>query len=56
MKMRLKDVDPRLAQAAFDAALRRDLTSFIAKTFQTVDGSQTYIYNWHITRRSPDRA
>jgi len=30
------------------ALLRNDLVSFIAKTFQSVDGSQKYMHNWHI--------
>ncbi len=46
--MKPDDLDPRLPQAALDVALRQSLTSFIAKTFQTVDGSQTYSHNWHI--------
>lgn len=30
------------------SVLRKDLTSFIAKTFQTVDPASEYIHNWHI--------
>lgn len=35
---------PQLLQAV----LRTDLSSFIAKTFQTVDPATTYLPNWHI--------
>lgn len=30
------------------AILRKDLASFIAKAFATVDSSQPYLHNWHI--------
>jgi len=33
---------------AFNALLRSNLASFIVKTFQSVDGSQRYLHNWHI--------
>ncbi|MBY0558561.1 hypothetical protein [Hyphomicrobium sp.] len=33
----------------FDAILRQDLASFIAKAFATVDGSQPFTPNWHMT-------
>ncbi len=32
----------------YDAVLRNDLSSFIAKTFHTVDPSTPYLPNWHI--------
>ena len=32
----------------FNAIMRKDLASFVAKSFQTVDGSQRYLPNWHI--------
>ena len=32
----------------FQATLRKDLSSFIQKTFSTVDPSATYRHNWHI--------
>lgn len=36
------------SQIYLDALLRTDLASFIAKCFDTVDGSQPYSPNWHI--------
>ena len=35
-------------QSLLDAILRRDLTAFIQKTFQTVSPGQAYQPNWHI--------
>ncbi len=32
----------------YDAILRNDLASFIAKSFMTVDTSQKYLPNWHV--------
>ena len=32
----------------FRAALRKDMSSFIQKSFATVDPSATYRHNWHI--------
>ena len=37
-----------LKPLAFNALMRRDLASFVAKTFQIVDGSQHFLPNWHI--------
>ena len=35
-------------QAFLNAALRRDLGTFIAKVFQTVSPGDRYLHNWHI--------
>lgn len=35
-------------QNVLDALLRNDLASFITKAFKSVDGSQSYLHNWHI--------
>jgi len=35
-------------QRALDAAIRKNLTVFIAKTFQVVSPASPYMHNWHI--------
>ena len=40
--------DHRSTQAVLKSILRKDLSSFIAKSFNTIDGSQAFLPNWHI--------
>ena len=41
-------LSPGRLQACLDEICRRSLSSFIAKTFATVDPGATYLPNWHI--------